>query len=339
MNATTPPDREPQHDNRASSSRRRTTTGPDWSVAVFSARESSAVLVKAIAAALNARTSRSIVVDVIVNGNKTLAEEIQRLKSELVSTHDAAADLRIWYIALGDKANAWNQYVYHIWPQSELAFFVDGYVEVLPDAFSAIERGIATSEQYLAATGVPQVGHSATRLRRQMLREGGIHGNLFALSRIGMQKVVESGFKLPLNIYRTDPTLGAALAFNLDPVEYDFDLRRIRVEPNASWSYAPLSGFKGSHLLTQFKRFVRQAQGQLENRAIRNHFAVQKKSPASLPTTTRDLIEAWLKTATTREKMIFVKSPLTLYALHKLRRQNRTTTPGIEPELLGTTCA
>lgn len=305
-----------------------------WSVALFSSRESAEVLIKAIKAALRAGHETSMIVDVVVNGNRLLAEQINTQHQAILDEEHSNAVLRIWCIDLADKANAWNEYIYRIRPNSETAFFVDGYVEVLPDAFSALERGIYRSEHYLAASGVPSMGRSAARLSEQMVRNGGIHGNLFAMKRSTLAALRASGFKLPLAIYRTDPTLGAALAFDLDPSNNEFDNSHILVEPQASWSYTPLSIFKASHLLSHMKRAARQAQGDLENRAVRNHFAVLKSDLASLPATAQELVETWLSKASGNEKLIFLKRPLCLYALYRLRKRPRH--PPSRAELLDT---
>jgi hypothetical protein len=34
--------------------------------------------------------------------------------------------VRLWSIEVSDKAHVSNQYVHHIWPGSEIAYFVDG---------------------------------------------------------------------------------------------------------------------------------------------------------------------------------------------------------------------
>ena len=169
----------------------------------FSSRESHFALSQAIAAILDASSGIRSTLDVIVNGNnRALAETIKREQDAILENYGSSAQLRIWHIVLGDKANAWNRYIYEILPGSQLTFFVDGYVEVAPNAFKAIEAALGESDHYLAATGVLTVGRSAERLRERMLREGGIHGNLYAC-----HMILYVQFVIPLSDYHLGYTV------------------------------------------------------------------------------------------------------------------------------------
>src|SRR5690606_36077647 len=89
------------------------TTEADWSVAVFSSRESVSHLQKVVAACELACRERSAIIDVIVNGNALLAAEFRQ---SLVSPANpsSAATVRVWHVALGDKSHAWNTYIHEI---------------------------------------------------------------------------------------------------------------------------------------------------------------------------------------------------------------------------------
>jgi hypothetical protein len=298
---------------------------PQWSVAIFSSRESPSTLATAIEAAVRAASHSRTLVDVVVNGNERLAQ----LTSEWVP-------VRIWHVSAGDKANAWNRYVHAIWPGSAVAFFVDGYAIVRPDAFGLISDGLERDPSALAATGVPTHGHSAKRLRAAMRRDGGIHGNLYAVRGETLSVLRERGFRLPLGIYRTDPILGAAIAFGLDPAANRWEARRVLVHPEATWGVlkerrGPLRAVQGT-----WARMLRQAQGVLENAALRDHFSIRKRRPESLPRTALDLVHSWIRANPAGARRIFRSHWLTPLAWRRLRTPRDWSQAEHAPRLLVT---
>lgn len=306
-----------------------------WSIAIFAARESIATLEQTIIAAMAAAAEETII-DVLVNGNQALANQAALLPC--IRENGAAssiAKVRIWFIPLGDKAHAWNQYVHVIWPETLLTFFVDGYVRVRRDALMLLERGLKESPAHLAATGVPSVGRSATRLREDMLSNGGIHGNLFALKSSTMRAIRDADFKLPIGLYRTDSTIGAALSFQFDPSCHAWNPKgTILVHPEATWATDEKRLLRYSDVTGQLKRILRQGQGILENLAVRNHFAMQKKLPKDLPGTATELVERWRHDYPQEARSAFLKHPLLVsLALKKLRKPGNWKHATDAPEL------
>lgn len=281
-------------------------------------RESAADTWKTLQAIACAAT-RPTRVDLLVNGRPTLAVA---LKSQLEAGVASCGHLHVnvWSIAFGDKAHAWNEYIQNIWCGTGMAFFVDGYARVRPDALEYLALAL-TNGDVLAASGVPTVGYGAATLKRQMLDEGGMHGNLFVLGASTLRSLRTLGFRLPLGIYRTDATLGAALSFGLDPGACDWAPRRyVRVVAESSWDIDMQPWWRPAELLVQWKRRQRQAQGRLENRAVRYFFAECRQPIASLPRTAADLVQKW---ATGKPDELFrlrVTSPLVALAWRRLRQ-------------------
>lgn len=292
-------------------------TSYDISVAIFSARETAEVLHGTVLAAVEASRGLATCCDVIVNGPS--AGHARDLSSNLerAGVLPPGVVLRIFHVAVADKAYAWNAYVHTLWPGSTLAFFIDGYARVMPDALASIRRGVGDDLDILGGTGVPTQGRSATRLRGQMLRGGGIHGNLHALRGWVIEHFRATAFRLPLGIYRTDSTVGSAIKFRLDPARYQWDERRMFVDANATWTVAspaqsPLGIVRG-----QFRRRFRQAQGMLENRAIRQHLAVEQRKPEALPGTAHALVMAWVERHADEARALFRRHPLAYLAYRR----------------------
>ena len=302
-----------------------------WSVALFAARETPAVLAASVRAAMAACAGRSATVDVLINGNKELAATFAELASGWAQE---GCTLRVWWIATPDKAHTWNEFVHRIWDTDSIAFFIDGYAQVKPDALAAMERRLAATPGALGASGVPTCGRSAAKLREQMLREGGIHGNLYAVSAEGMRAIRAAGFRLPLGLYRTDPLLSSVLKFRLDPANHKWEHGRVAVEPEATWDVAGMSRLTIGNLTGQFKRMLRQAQGDLENRAAREHLAIKRLAPQLLPATAQDLITGWLDAQPAQARSLFMKRPLCLYAARKVREARDWSSTQVAPALV-----
>lgn len=264
-------------------------------LAVFTSRESLEVLSDTVAAVVKAAPGYVDLVDVLVNGNPKLARQLVSRVSGFVKD-ESLLRLRVWQFALGDKAHTWNEYIERIVPTGRDCFFIDGYAAVQPDALRIMSRSIATLGHGLAVTGVPTLGLGARGMARQMLAHGGIHGNLFALPGATIQQIRGLGFRLPLGLYRTDATIGAALALGLDLQERHWDpLSRIRVCPDAHWKIRPLRWWHPADLRTHWRRYKRQAQGSLENAAVRYRFHIRQEHFGALPRTAAELVSAWAR--------------------------------------------
>ncbi len=296
----------------------------EWSVCILSSRESVTDLMISVKGVYQACRNKKTLIDVVINGNEMLANNLANLLSlELDSS--VGNKIRIWDLNLADKAMAWNSYLYNIWPGSDLVFFLDGYVRPYPNALIQIEEGIDNKVEALGSTGVPTMGYSAKSLRENMLQNGGLHGNLFAIKGEVCTAMKEIDFHLPAGIYRNDSTIGAVIAFNLDPKKNNWNLKeRIIVNKDATWSIPEQNEWSLNFFKSFIKRYVRQAQGELENKALKQHFAILKKSPKTLPRYVDELIYYWIKSDFKQSIWFFLCNPISLYAfvLMKSRMKN-----------------
>jgi len=305
-----------------------------WAVAIFSSREDEKTLSASVEAVLIASEQRSVTIDVIVNGNLDLA---RGLAEKIRSTNLGATvngRIRIWYIIVADKAHAWNTFLREIYPDADLAFCVDGYAQVEPDALGILADRLAEDAHPWGASGMPSYGRSAAKLREQKPIEGEIHGNLYVVRGATMRTLRERGFHLPLGIYRTDPLLGAAINFSLDPAANAWDPSRIRVCPEATWRFTPLSMWKLRDLRTHWQRVKRQAQGRLENLAVREHLAVNKRRPEDLPVTNAELVSSWITAFPGRARRLYWSNPLCWFGARTACRDRDWSEAQIQPELI-----
>ena len=265
-----------------------------WAVAIFAARETPEVLFATLSATVAASAeSAATVIDLLVNGNPALAEAAA-LRVRERQQRGEWRGVRVWRIELGDKSHAWSQYLHQIWPGSQLAFFIDGYVRLKPDALARLGAGMQSAPNALGGSGVPSGGRAAARIARTMLDEGGIHGNLCCIRRSAMLQLRQRQFRFPLGIYRADGLLGAILAFRLDPRTHPWDLKNaVHVEAGATWDVDPKRWWRPGDIRATLRRRARQSQGELENRAMREHLELRQQAPESLPLTSARMVLDW----------------------------------------------
>lgn len=304
-----------------------------WSVAIFAAREQPSELMATINAIVQA-ASEPTIIDVMVNGNPNLATEITKHITVMRTSANSPA-IRVWSIPLGGKAHAWNQYVHHVWPGTELAFFVDGYVLVKPNTFQLLAIGMSRDPNSLAGTGVPSSGRTALQLREVTLKEGELHGNVFALKEVVMNDLRKRKFRLPLGLYGFDTVLGAVLGFGLDPSENQWNAReRIFVHPDVTWTNDEKKWWRYSDVKTQFNRILNNGLRVLVVQATKYFFVHQKLPPEQLPRTIEDFVLAWVNNCPDEAGKTLLKSPLSRLALNKLRKPRDWSAAEQPPKLI-----
>ena len=268
-----------------------------WTVVIFACRESLSQLRQTLDAAWVSAASCAVI-HVLVNGNPALANALAKdmTQRQANSASDVAGPaINIWSIPLGDKANAWNQYIHRIWAGEEIAFFVDGYVRLNPDAVDLLGHAVAANTQALAGTGVPTMGRSAKALRENMIVNTGYHGNFCCIKGNTIGQMREKHIRLPVGLYRTDSLMGAILCYALDPGKHTWEDYRIHVHPTASWQIETAKWWRLRDVQAALKRYFRQSRGKLENAAIADHLVNRQRSLSDLPTTALELVSEWVE--------------------------------------------
>lgn len=265
-----------------------------WSVTIFAARESTEELLRTIEAACQAVRERPVHLEVMVNGNESLARKLAALVEQR-SWPSAQARVRVWFAPLGDKSNTWNAALHQVWDGEELAFFIDGYVTLLPGALDVMGREVLADTQALGGTATPSGGRGDAAVRRAMLKDGGMHGNLCCLKASTVRELRQRGIRLPCGLYRGDGLMGAFLAIRLDP-HADWVPGRIHVVDRPSWSVPRRPLLSLASWRTVWNRRIRQARGRFENLALKDWLRVRCLPLEQLPTDIESLLTSWAQT-------------------------------------------
>ncbi|MFP4648901.1 MAG: hypothetical protein ACLFMS_06860 [Halorhodospira sp.] len=252
-----------------------------WAVTIFAGSEGDRIegCLRSLDAGLRHRAPHWTVV---VNGARDdTADRARRVVSALGWSKAEVAE-----IPWGDKANAWNQYVYGLRRPALWHLFVDGYLTLAPAGLEQMALRLEATTALRAATGVPAGENSGSRHMRHFVRtHGGILGGLHALRGDFLDEIVERRLLIPWGLYRGDGLIGSFACHDLDPIHNQWDRDRVLVCEEARWYGRRTNPLSLGDWRRQAQRMVRQAQGRMENRAIRSVIfeANYEGLPASAP--------------------------------------------------------
>ncbi|MBC7604001.1 MAG: hypothetical protein H7255_15250 [Ramlibacter sp.] len=276
-------------------------------------------------------------IDVLVNGNSQLAGTLARtLTRQDIAKKQPTLGIavRVWSIQFGDKANAWNEYIRIIWSGEEIAFFIDGYVQLLPDSIRLLGPSVAGDSTRLGGTGVPMIGKSATLIREEMIRNGGFHGNFCCIKSQSLFEMKARQIRIPIGMYRTDSLMGAILNFDLDPEKNEWNPERILVHPAATWEVKRKNWWSWADQKGAFKRLLRQARGSLENQAVKRLFTERRQLPERLPGTVRQLLAEWWAAQPRKSGCARYRHPLSYWAWRDSQKPSPATPTSTSAQLV-----
>ncbi len=298
-------------------------------VAVFASRDSVRTVLNTIKALPAACAQVRARVEIIVNGNPSLARALSAALSETPSTHQSFGALRVWSIAVADKANAWNQCLDKLVPPqfSGVLVCVDGYAMPTPGAIAELADYLRRPNAALAACGTAQNGPSVAFDYRGGKLDFGLRGGLFALSGACLREFRRVGFSLPIGIYRNDGLIGAVLAFGLDTSPRVWNESRLKIFAKIGWETEPVP----IRVLTDFRgyvfRAVRQAQGRFENAAIHDTLNVRAAPIHKVSVPIADLVAQWMRAHPVAALKLLVSHPFALFGIGRMfARQRRWAT-------------
>lgn len=92
--------------------------------------------------------------------------------------------------------------------------------------------------------------------------------------------------------------------------------------------------FNAHHIKSQFKRIIRQAQGILENLAVKQLFAVEHMPINTLPETNKEMILTWAHRFPNHIRYISICNPLIILALYNIKTTPLEQQTNCQPELI-----
>ena len=157
-------------------------------------------------------------------------------------------------IEIGDKSNAWNVFCHELSISASMYIFLDGDCTVVSGALDSLEYGLENNPSANACAALPLESVSKKN-REQMLREGGLAGNLYALSRNFLERIRSADVRLPVGFIGDDSLVGALACWDLDP-RNSWDSGRIVLCKDANFSYDPLSLLSVADMRLYYRRKI-----------------------------------------------------------------------------------
>jgi glycosyltransferase involved in cell wall biosynthesis len=118
-------------------------------------------------------------------------------------------------ISVGDKANAWNTYVYQFAAANVLTVFIDGDCKMSEATLKAfIEARNRQPEAYIYAAIPITHGNTSNEVVNDTLADKGLSGNLYALSECFIKQVRDKEFGLPVGLIGDDSLLAWVSSHN-----------------------------------------------------------------------------------------------------------------------------
>ncbi len=259
----------------------------DFDIAVFAVNEA-ATIGACIQSIDRACAGRDAHIAVLLNG--TTDHSVEILKALRLSH----AAMTVYRFPVADKANAINHYLYGLRRNARVHIGVDAYTRIGEGSFRAIADAFDADPHALIASALPVSGRSATMVAANTMKGGMINGQCYGLRPDFVDRLVEAGYRLPLQLYRVDGLLGSMAAHDLDALNKPWDNTRLIGVKGASFALTPLSIFKWRDIRRQYNREIRQARGRMENAAIKA--LIYKGGYESLPDNANDMIKPYFET-------------------------------------------
>jgi hypothetical protein len=259
----------------------------DFDIAVFAVNEA-ATIGACLQSIDRACAGRDAHISVLLNG--TTDHSVEVLKALRLSH----AAMTVYRFPVADKANAINHYLYELRRNARVHIGIDAYTTIGEGSFRAIADAFDADQHALIASALPVSGRSATVVAANTMKGGLINGQCYGLRPHFVDRLVEAGYRLPLQLYRGDPLLGSMAAHDLDALNKPWDNTRLIGVKGASFALTPLSIFKWRDIRRQYNREIRQARGRMENAAIKS--IIYNDGYGALPENANNMIKDWLKT-------------------------------------------
>lgn len=223
---------------------------------------------------------------VLVNGTTDSTVAIARTFAQSrpnVVVHDIQA---------GGKSRTWNHMVHHLLTGDEDAvIFMDGDAIITPGSFDALIADLAAHPQANAAAGMPMNGRMAAIYRDGLRAEGGIFGDLYALSGRFIRDIRARQLRLPDDLIGDDGLVAAWAHTGLQPDSH-WVHERVLMCDGAGFLAEQVSLFHPATWRMQYKRLVNYSVRFFQNRIVSD--IMTREGPDGLPARLAMLYPLWL---------------------------------------------
>ena len=196
-------------------------------------------------------------------------------------------------MAEGGKSRTWNRFV-HEWLAGgeDAVIFLDGDAEIATGSIDALVAALAERADVNAAAGLPLNGRMAAHYQRLLSQEGGLFGDLYALSGAFVARIRARGLRLPADLIGDD---GLVAAWAHTDLQSDAAWRRERVLacPGAGFFCEPVGLMRPATWRMHYRRMINYSVRFFQNRIVSD--IMGREGPDGLPQRLDELYPQWLE--------------------------------------------
>lgn len=258
---------------------------PIWPIVVF-AHNGERYITKSLDKLRSCEKDVELEIFVIANG---CSDDTEIIVGDYIKRNPCVNLISLTY---GDKSNAWNYYIHEMQRNSDVHFFTDGDVFVVPGSLTHLKQALDRHPYAIAGSSLPFSGRSREAWRRFILNIGGMPGGLYALRDQFVQNIREKNVYLPRGFIGEDVLLQLLIKTNLCPEINKPNKDRIKCSELSGFNFDSFSPFD----IRDWKLYIRR---KIRN-ALRSHqtdmlFPLLKASGIkAMPSNIKDLYEVYL---------------------------------------------
>lgn len=223
---------------------------------------------------------------ILVNGSTDCTADRARAAAQ------GRANVIVHDLAPGGKSRTWNHFVHDLLAGDEGAvILMDGDAEIAGGSIDALVAALAEQPSVNAAAGMPLNGRMAQGYRRQLREDGGLFGDLYALSGSFVNRIRTRGLRLPEDLIGDDGLVAAWAHTGLQSDDA-WDRRRVIACEGAGFFCEPVRAWKPATWRMQYRRMINYSVRFFQNRIISD--IMQREGPDGLPRRLADLYPAWI---------------------------------------------
>ncbi|MDT0627687.1 glycosyltransferase family A protein [Alteromonas sp. W364] len=171
--------------------------------------------------------------------------------------------LRVVEIQLGDKCNAWNEYVHNISCDEDVHFFTDADVQFTADAFNQMTQTLLDSKNATAIAGLPFSGRNMEVYREMVTQQHLLFGNCYGLKNKFLQLVRDKNFYLPKGLGWIDSAITKIVKRDIEDIDLPIH-ERVTFNIDCGYFFAKLNYFKLADIKLYINRISRYSTGKLQ---------------------------------------------------------------------------
>jgi glycosyltransferase involved in cell wall biosynthesis len=171
--------------------------------------------------------------------------------------------LKVIEIYIGDKCNAWNEYIHNIAADEDVHFFTDADVQFTSNAFAKMAEKLLATPNASAIAGLPFSGRNIKQYRQRVIEQKLLFGNCYGLKKEFLELVKEKQFYLPAGLGLIDSAIMKVVKRDITDIDDPIN-ERITFDINCGYLFSKLSIANWSDIKLYINRIARYKTGKFQ---------------------------------------------------------------------------